>query len=113
MAPLVFRTYKASPSVSGFLPLTVERREEITAYLARLKNCEEFETIPMDKLPPEADDCFYRRGLLRQGEYFSYFSVPKYLALNAGAAIAGFGIIFGLSYLLSALARRYWRWLNT
>jgi hypothetical protein len=82
VAPLVFRTYKASPSVSGFLPLTVERREEITAYLARLKNCEEFETIPMDKLPPEADDCFYRRGLLRQGEYFSYFSVPKYLALT-------------------------------
>ena len=112
MAPLVFRTYKASPSVSGFLPLTVERREEITAYLARLKNCEEFETIPMDKLPPEADDCFYRRGLLRQGEYFSYFLVPKYLALNAGDAIRGVRdhlwpelSALGASQALLALAR--------
>jgi hypothetical protein len=56
---------------------------------------------------------FTGEGLLRQGEYFSYFSVPKYLALNAGAAVAGFGIIFSLTYLLSALAHRYWRWLNT
>ena len=91
MAPLIFRTYKASPSVSGFLPLTAERREEITAYLARLNNCREFETIPVGSIPEEGMRCFRQRGLLRQGEYFSYFSVPKYLALNAGAAVAGSG----------------------
>jgi hypothetical protein len=36
-----------------------------------------------------------------------------YLAINAVAATAGFVIIYGLTFLLPALARRYWRWLNT
>jgi hypothetical protein len=110
--PLVFRTYKAQPEVSGFLPLTAEQREETTAYLAKLNNCRELETIPMDKLPREADECFYRRGLLRNGEYYSYFSMPKYLALNMAATVAGFVSIFGLAMVLPPLARRYWRWLK-
>jgi hypothetical protein len=33
-----------------------------------------------------------------------------YLAINAVAATAGFVIIYGLTFLLPALARRYWRW---
>jgi hypothetical protein len=40
-------------------------------------------------------------------------SIPLYLVLNAAVAIAVFVLIFGLTYLLPALARRYWRWLNT
>jgi hypothetical protein len=40
-------------------------------------------------------------------------SILKYLAINAVAATAGFVIIYGLTFLLPALARRYWRWLNT
>lgn len=111
-APLIFHTYKARPQVHGFLPLTAERKKEITAYLARLNNCRDFETIPMDKLPPEADDCFKMRGLLRNGEYYSHLSVPKYLALNAAVAIAGFIAIFGLAMAVPALIRRYWNWLN-
>jgi hypothetical protein len=43
----------------------------------------------------------------------TYPSVAKYLAYNAAAMVAGFGIIFGLTILLPAVARRYWRWLNT
>jgi hypothetical protein len=40
-------------------------------------------------------------------------SILMYLAINAVAATAGFVIIYGLTFLLPALARRYWRWLNT
>jgi hypothetical protein len=35
-----------------------------------------------------------------------------YLAINAAAAIVGFGVTSGLTYLLPALVRRYWRWLK-
>lgn len=111
--PLVFRTYTARPRVDGFLPLTAEQKKEITAYLAKLDNCRKFETIPMDKLPREADHCFEQRGLLRNGRYYSYFSMPKYLVLNAAVAVAGFVSIFGLAMLLPALACRYWKWLNS
>jgi hypothetical protein len=37
----------------------------------------------------------------------------KYLLFNLVAAIAGFVSVFALTYLLPAIARRYWRWLNT
>ena len=40
-------------------------------------------------------------------------SMTIYLLMNAAVAVASFGIIFGLTYLLPAVARRYWRWLNT
>jgi hypothetical protein len=111
-APFAFHTYKAEPQVSGFVALTAEQREDTIAYLARLNNCREFETIPMDKLPRAADECFYRRGLLQNGKYYSNFSAPKYLALNVVAAVAGFVGIFGLAMVLPALVRRYWRWLR-
>jgi hypothetical protein len=64
-------------------------------------------------VPREGDECFERRGLLKNGEYYSYFSLPRYVAKNVAAAVAGFVIIFVLAMLLPALARRYWRWLKT
>jgi len=56
---------------------------------------------------------FSRRELWRQGGEFKERSLSEYLALNAAAVAIGFAGVFGLSYLLPALARRYWRWLNT
>ncbi len=53
------------------------------------------------------------QDLKRGGEEQAYNSTPMYLAINAGAVAAGFGIIYSLAFLLPALARRYWRWLNT
>ena|SRR6476469_1038085 len=111
-APFAFGTYYAEPLKSGFAPLTAAQRADVTAYLAKFNNCRELEAIPMDKLPREADECFRQRGLLQQGEYYSYFSTPKHLAMNAAAAVAGFVVIFGLAMLLPVLARRYWRWLR-
>jgi hypothetical protein len=50
---------------------------------------------------------------LEEGGYYARGrSKPLYLALNAAVAVSAFVVIFGLSYLLPALARRYCR-LNT
>lgn len=57
-APFVAQTYKDRPQISGFEPLTAEKKTEISAYLTTLNDCQEFETIPMNKLPREADTCF-------------------------------------------------------
>jgi hypothetical protein len=105
-APLVLRTHQARPQVSGFLPLTAERREEITAYLAGPNYCKEFEEIPIDKLRREADECIEWRGLLRDGEHYSHFSVPKYIVLNIGVAVLAFAGIFSLAMVLRELIRR-------
>jgi len=43
----------------------------------------------------------------------AYPSTSKYLGINATAAAVGFVIIYCLTFLLPALARRYWRWLKT
>ena len=113
-APFVFRTYRANPQVLVLEPLTPQQKENFTAFVARLNNCSELEKIPMDRLPPEADECFERKALLTHGgDYKEQFSIPRYLAWNLGAGAAAFGLIFGMTYLLPALARRYWRWLNT
>jgi hypothetical protein len=40
-------------------------------------------------------------------------SLTLFLLLNLAVSVAAFGIIFGLTHLLPAVARRYWRWLNT
>jgi hypothetical protein len=119
--PFVFGSYKANPYTSGFLPLPPAQKEEVAAYLARQNNCEEFFDfdIPMER-SRERDECFERLGLLRNGEYYSYFSLPQYLALNAVFAVAGFLSIFGLVMVFPAgvrfargAVRRYWKWLNT
>jgi hypothetical protein len=76
-------------------------------------------TIPIDRLPVDADECFERLGLFRFGEHYEYFSQERFLALNVITLAAGFASVFGLAYLipmlvgsLALLIRRYWKWLN-
>jgi hypothetical protein len=60
------------------------------------------------------ESCRYFQKTLKEGGYYMYGpAIPLYLALNAAVAIVAFVLIFGLTYLLPALVRRYWRWLNT
>jgi hypothetical protein len=47
------------------------------------------------------------------GLYAPTPSTVLYLLLNVAVAAAGFGIIFGLTYLLPPVIRRYWGRLNT
>jgi hypothetical protein len=53
-----------------------------------------------------------RKYLDEGGFYAPEPSVVFYLLLNAAVAAASFGATFALTYLLPALIRRYWKWLN-
>ena len=58
--------------------------------------------------------CRVQQKALEEGGYYGRGrSKPLYLALNAAVAVVAFAVIFALTYLLPALARRYWRGLNT
>ena len=115
-APFVFRTYKMDPVLWRVVPYTAEGKEKAAAYLANHCGGITEETRPaafenevywqMFCLGPIQD-------LKRGGEEHAFKSTAMYLAINALAAAAGFVIVYGLTFLLPALARRYWRWLNT
>jgi hypothetical protein len=47
------------------------------------------------------------------GSLESHPSALKYTAANFAVALGGFFSIFGLTFLLPALIRRYRKWLNT
>ena len=136
-APFALGTYKANPTSEKFVPLKA-RVAEIKAVLAETNNCQTHldrvwqiideirKREPVNELiaitdhlrakEPGADYAECNRYLKvwnAGGAIYQDFSLSKYLALNVLAAAAGFAAIFGLSYLLPALSRRYWRWLNT
>jgi hypothetical protein len=114
-APFAFRTYKMDPVLWTVVPYTTEQKEKVTAYVTdRCQGIsEDKQAVPWKEwlswqyCRDEIED------LKRGGEEHAHTSTPLYLAINAIAAAAGFGIIYGLTFLLPAVARRYWRWLNT
>jgi hypothetical protein len=130
-APFAFRTYKARPITHALVPLTANERTTIAARLKETNNCQTIvdgvkqqlrdagELNPSrltDKLL-KSDDfllCFDQEMQLRDGGHFEdYPGDLKYLAINAATAVSAFVVVFGLTYLLAAIGRRYWRWLNT
>ena len=110
-APFVFHTYKTRPPTwRTWIPLTAEIKENTAANLKSTNNCQVYEDRN-DGLALKS--CrFEQKALEEGGVYGPRPSMPLYLLLNAAIAVAAFGIIFGLTYLLPALARRYRRWLN-
>jgi hypothetical protein len=56
---------------------------------------------------------FEQKALEEGGVYGPRPSATLYILLNAGISALTFGVVYGLTFLLPALARRYWRWLNT
>jgi hypothetical protein len=132
-APFVFHTYKARP-MSSWVPLTAKEKATIAARLQETNNCQTLEDRVTQQLHDsgiqephqitqwllrskdslEEIRCHIEQGRLREGGYDEdHFDPLKYLALNAGTAVSVFGAIYGLAFLLPALARRYWQWLNT
>jgi hypothetical protein len=97
------------------VPYTTEKKEQITAYLTN--NCqgitENTQTQTVAEWAHWRNCLNATEALERCGDEHAYSSTPKYLALNAVVAVLAFVVIFGLTYLLPALGRRYWRWLNT
>lgn len=106
-APFVLGTWKIRPMSKGWVPLTVEERENILSNIEGTDSCQKTAT-DIAKL-----SCFaLQRELTDGGEFRTYASAPKYVAWNAAAAAMGFSTIFGLTFLLPALVRRYLKWLN-
>jgi hypothetical protein len=61
----------------------------------------------------EEIDCHMKRDELNKGGPFErHPDLLKYITFNAASAAGGFGLIYGLAFLLPALVRRYGKWLN-
>jgi hypothetical protein len=104
------------PSVERWVSLAEEDEEEFrTDLVATMKRTNDCLAIDPAKDPwLTSSECYSRKQILENGGFNGRRrSMPIYLTMNAAAAILAFGAIFGLTYLLPALIRRYWRWLNT
>ncbi len=108
-APFVFRTYKVRPTYSVFIPFTANQKENLASYVQNSNNCQDTASSLVEDFV-----CRHSKERLDQGgDYESHPDLLKYLALNAGVAVAMFATIFGLAFVIPALLRRYWKWLNT
>jgi hypothetical protein len=114
-APFVFGTYNERPIAKVWTSFDEEpwTKEYYKAIVAKTNNCQTFEYYG----GPDARIvrfCLDGQKALEEGGYYGgRQSTPLYLALNAAVAVVTFAVIFGLTYLLPALARRYWQWLKT
>jgi hypothetical protein len=108
VGPFLLGTWKIRPMSETWVPLTAEERGNISSHVEGTNSCQ---TSPSEIAK---FSCFALQRLLEEGgESRVYPSLSKYLALNAAAAIAGFACLFGLTFLLPAVVRRYWKWLRT
>jgi hypothetical protein len=114
-APILFRTYKARPTYSVWLPLIAEDREDLASWLARRDFCRRpTRNIYVDGVCQNEKEKFELGG-----EYKYYSDSTKYFAINAAVAVMAFVVVFALALLIPLLAgaftlliRRYWKWLN-
>ena len=115
-APFVFGTWQPRPNAQAWIALTPERRADLLAKMENSKNCRYLETQVEARdalgLTPDPDDilevCHREQAALRNGgEVQAYFSLPRYLAINAAIALAGFLGVVGVALVLPVLLRRY------
>lgn len=101
-APFVFGTWK--PTSETWLPLAVDQKAKLERYMQSTENCQTFEAASGDK-----DFCQMELEKLRAGGQYQYvyISTPKYFALNSAAVLGAFIGVFGLTFLLPGLVRRY------
>ena len=115
-APFAFGTAQPQANAQGWTPLTPEQRVEIAAKLESSKNCRYFETqieardvLGLTVDPKDIEDtlrCHRDQDMLNGGgEMRPYFSLPRYLAVNAGIALASALSVLGLAITLPALLR--------
>jgi hypothetical protein len=119
-APFAVGTWQPRANAQQWIALTPELRAAILVKLESSKNCRYFETqveardvlglkVDSDDIR-EAIECHREQDALRDGgEAHAYFSLPRYVAVNGAAALAGAFLVFGLAMALPALARRYRR----
>ena len=116
-APFLFGTSQPRANAQRWIALTPELRASILAKLDNSKNCRYFETqveardvLGLNVDSKDIDDamqCHREQDMLRDGgEAQAYFSLPRYLAINAAVALAGSLGILGLAAAAGALTRR-------
>jgi hypothetical protein len=101
-APFVFGTWNEPLSI--VVPLTEDERERYANFVDN--DCQKLSEN-------DSAACWLMTERLRQGGIAKEVSLTQYWAENAAAVLAAFVSVFGLTFLLPALVRRYWRWLNT
>ena len=108
-APFVFGTWKMRPISETWVPLTADQKAKLGTYTQSTENCRIFEAAFWDKVLCDMELEKLRAG----GEYqYLYLSAPKYLAVNFATALGAFISVFGLTFLLPDLFRRYRLWLR-
>jgi hypothetical protein len=139
-APFVTGAWKMARMAWVPVPFSAQEKERRASYLKETNNCQTLtdrieqlkKTDPSDfnvadkairemekqAAINQADDAEYdcqraQREFQRGWVYEWLPNTDKYLLFNSMAASAGFVSVFAVTYLLPALARRYWRWLNT
>jgi hypothetical protein len=116
-SPFVFGTGQPHANAQRWIALTPELRAGILARLESSKNCRYLETQVEARdvlgLKVDADDirqaiqCHREQDVLRDGgEAQAYFSLPRYLALNAAVALASALAVLVLAIMLPALLRQ-------
>jgi hypothetical protein len=119
-APLASGTWHMTANAQTWIALTADHRAQILVKLDSSKNCRYFETqveardaLGLTVDPADIQDallCHREQDALRDGgEMQATFSLPRYLAVNGGAALASALVMLGLAIMLPALLRRY-RW---
>ena len=114
-APLAFGTWQMAPNAQAWTALTAEHRARIVVKLDSSKNCRYFETqveardaLGITAEPADIQDailCHREQDALRDGgEMQAIFSLPRYLAVNGGIALAGGLAVFGLALTASSRA---------
>jgi hypothetical protein len=134
-APFILGTSKMRPTWETWVPMTAEENASIAEYLKETNNCQVLsdrvarlvarlrelnadaaqitDALLRNSDSLEETDCHLKLDKLNKGGQFeTRFDPVRYLAFNAASVAGGFGIIYGLTFLLPALARRYWDWLN-
>jgi hypothetical protein len=119
-APFAAGTSEPRANAQTWIALAPELRASIVAKLESSKNCRYFETqveardvLGLKVDTGDIDDamqCHRDQDALRDGgEMRATFSLPRYLAVNAGVAAAGALAMLALATMLPALLRRYAR----
>ena len=123
-APFVAGTSQPGANAQEWIALAPEQRAAIVAKLETSKNCRYFETqveardvLGLKVDSKDIDDamaCHRDQDALRDdGEMRAYFSLPRYLAINAAVALTSAVGALGLAIMFPPLFRRLmWRFGN-
>jgi hypothetical protein len=112
--PFILGTYKMRPTPKRWdlydtlVPLTADQRENLEYFVGQTNNCETLRDSHLNFFVCQMS----QKDLERGATYVTALSIDKYMAINAAVMVGGFIGGFGATFLVPALALRYWKWLH-